>query len=212
VIVQFDLKVSRDEAETPDIERLEERREDRRGYEGERRAWEDRERVVVPSVEPQRTLTLDQLLDLLPRVREQDITRLIEHLEMVDPQDQRYEEREEQQRGKLAASQEERHLRLVEPTPTRTRTSAAPSHGKMYHYAHPTRREAPGVGTPQSKSGSLSEQKIPDKYQKPLQAWKQGHRSIRAMMQALPIKFNEARDLIDEMHELKLINKHDKSK
>jgi hypothetical protein len=49
--------------------------------------------VVVPSVEPQRTLTLDQLLALLPRVREQDVTRLIECLEEVDQDDRRYEEK-----------------------------------------------------------------------------------------------------------------------
>lgn len=52
---------------------------------------------------------------------------------------------------------------------------------------------------------------IPRKYQGPVATWKNGNKSIRKMATALKLHFNEARELVNEMHQLGLINKYDKS-
>lgn len=52
---------------------------------------------------------------------------------------------------------------------------------------------------------------IPRKYQLPVATWNNNNKSIRKMATALNLHFNEARELVNEMHQLGLINKYDKS-
>jgi hypothetical protein len=50
----------------------------------------------------------------------------------------------------------------------------------------------------------------PSKYDRALKAWNAGNKSIRRLAEALNLNFNQARDMINDMHNNGIINKHDR--
>lgn len=151
MVVKFDRKQSRDESETPGIERL--RAAQQRTF--AKQSPVARTVTQEPTTKPE--LTLDDLL------------KLIRLMPDVDPEDSRYSSHYEEE--------EEYYERPV----------------KVIRMPELPKR-----------------QEVPAKYARAFSAWNAGHKSIRKMMNELNIKFNEARELIEEMHEKGLIDKYDK--
>jgi hypothetical protein len=50
----------------------------------------------------------------------------------------------------------------------------------------------------------------PSKYDRAVKAWNAGNRSIRRLADAMELNFNQARDLINDMHNKGIINKHER--
>jgi len=116
------------------------------------------------------------------------------------------------------------YQRFAQAAPTRVRPGDKTPTGLTHRYkftpallpTRPTPDETP-PNTAQDDSAAklpsrperLSRQQ-PDKYQRGLQVWNEGNKSIRKLAQALDLNFNQARDLIDGLHTRGLINKYDK--
>jgi hypothetical protein len=108
------------------------------------------------------------------------------------------------------------YQRFAHAAPERLRPLDRMGQTHRYHFTPAASPEKPAPGKHATEAVCATPSLLPDrprqmdKYQRGLQAWNEGHQSIRKLAAALGLNFNQARDLIDAMHQRGLINKYGK--
>lgn len=108
------------------------------------------------------------------------------------------------------------YRRFAKDAPARMRPGEKTAMGRSHRQRFtPARGKTPpdgaqGGGADLPVRQARSMQPPPSNYQRGLEAWNEGHNSIRKLAQALDLNFNQARDVINALHQRGLINKYAK--